>query len=66
MLWVSWPKGASKVVTDLNENVVREMGLELGLVDVKVCAVDETWSGLRFVHRSKDRKGEDAQEEAAG
>jgi hypothetical protein len=56
MLWVSWPKGASKVATDLNENVVREIGLAAGLVDVKVCAVNETWSGLKFVYRLKDRK----------
>ncbi|HVE41079.1 MAG TPA: DUF3052 domain-containing protein [Planctomycetota bacterium] len=55
MLWVSWPKGASKVKTDLNENVVREIGLQAGLVDVKVCAVDEVWSGLKFVRRLKDR-----------
>jgi len=56
MLWVSWPKGASKVATDLNENVVRAIGLKAGLVDVKVCAVNETWSGLKFVYRVKDRK----------
>jgi hypothetical protein len=55
-LWISWPKGASKVPTDLNENVVREIGLKSGLVDVKVAAVDETWSGLKFVFRRKDRK----------
>jgi hypothetical protein len=55
MLWVSWPKGASKVKTDLNENVVRDIGLKAGLVDVKVCAVDEVWSGLKFVRRLKDR-----------
>ena len=55
MLWVSWPKGASKVDTDLNGNVVREIGLRNGLVDVKVCAVDDTWSGLKFVYRLKDR-----------
>jgi hypothetical protein len=60
MLWVSWPKGASKVATDLNENVVRKIGLETGLVDVKVCAVDETWSGLKFVYRVRDRKGRDS------
>ncbi len=45
-LWISWPKGSSKVPTDLDENVVREIGLRHGLVDIKVCAVDETWSGL--------------------
>ncbi len=81
MLWVSWPKGASKVPTDpsarpprsaqgfdselapshprgqaLNENVVREIALRHGLVDVKVCAVDEVWSGLKLVRRLKDRR----------
>jgi hypothetical protein len=55
MLWVSWPKKASKVETDLDENIIREFGLKSGLVDVKVCAVDETWSGLKFVFRVKDR-----------
>jgi hypothetical protein len=56
MLWVSWPKGASKISTDLNENIIREIGLANGLVDVKVCAVDQNWSGLKFVYRLKDRK----------
>lgn len=56
MLWVSWPKGAAKVKTDLNENIVREIGLDHQLVDVKVCAIDEIWSGLKFVFRVKDRK----------
>ena len=55
-LWVSWPKGAARVATDLTENVVREIGLTRGVVDVKVCAVDETWSALKFVRRVKDRK----------
>jgi hypothetical protein len=55
MLWVSWPKGTSQVTTDLTENIVREIGLAHGLVDVKVCAVDATWSGLKFVRRVKDR-----------
>lgn len=54
-LWISWPKGASKIPTDLNENVIREIGLRHGLVDIKVCAVDEIWSGLKFVYRAKDR-----------
>jgi hypothetical protein len=54
-LWISWPKGASKIKTDVNENLVREIGLGNGLVDVKVCAVDEIWSGLKFVYRLKDR-----------
>jgi hypothetical protein len=54
-LWVCWPKRASGVATDLDENVVRAHGLAAGLVDNKVCAVDDTWSGLRFVYRVKDR-----------
>jgi hypothetical protein len=54
-LWVSWPKKSSGVPTDLDENVVREHGLEVGLVDVKVAAVDATWSGLKFVRRVRDR-----------
>lgn len=57
MLWVSWPKKASKVKTDLNGNVVRELILEGGLVDVKVCAVDAVWSGLKMMYRLEDRKG---------
>ena len=56
LLWISWPKKASKVMTNLDENVVRGVGLQNGLVDVKVCAVDEIWSGLKFVYRLKDRK----------
>jgi hypothetical protein len=55
MLWASWPKKSSGVVTDLDENKVREIGLAAGLVDVKVCAVTEVWSGLKFVRRMKDR-----------
>ncbi len=55
MLWVSWPKKTSGVETDLNENIVREIGLGTGLVDVKVCAVTDVWSGLKFVRRLKDR-----------
>jgi hypothetical protein len=55
MLWVAWPKKAAKLPTDLDENVVREIGLGAGLVDVKVCAVDEVWSGLKFVRRLRDR-----------
>jgi hypothetical protein len=54
-LWIAWPKKASGVPTDLTEDRIREIGLEIGLVDNKVCAVDDTWSGLRFVHRLKDR-----------
>jgi len=56
ILWVSWPKKTSGVATDLTENEVRDIGLELGLVDVKVCAVTEIWSGLKFVIRVKDRQ----------
>lgn len=56
ILWTSWPKGASKVKTDLTETIVRQIGLAKGLVDVKICAVDEVWSGLKFVYRLKDRK----------
>jgi hypothetical protein len=56
MLWVSWPKKASGVTTDLDENIIRKLGLDAGLVDVKVCAVSEVWSGLKFVIRLKDRK----------
>jgi hypothetical protein len=55
MLWVSWPKKASGVASDLNENEVRKIGLEAALVDVKVCAVNEVWSGLKFVIRVKNR-----------
>jgi hypothetical protein len=51
MLWICWPKKASGVATDLSEGVVRETGLAAGIVDSKVCAVDATWSGLRFTHR---------------
>ena len=51
MLWISWPKKASKIETDLDENIVREIGLKAGLVDVKVCAVDEIWSGLKLTPR---------------
>jgi hypothetical protein len=55
MLWISWPKAAAKMETDLSENIVREIGLQSGLVDVKVCAIDAQWSGLKFVRRLKDR-----------
>ena len=55
MIWISWPKKASKVPTDLTDMVVRNTGLAAGLVDVKVCAVDEVWSGLKFMYRVKDR-----------
>lgn len=55
ILWVSWPKGSSKVETDLNRDIIREYLLSNGLVDVKVCAVDSNWSGLKFMYRIKDR-----------
>ena len=54
-LWVAWPKKSSGVPTDVDENRVRAVGLGHGLVDNKVCAIDDTWSGLRFVVRLKDR-----------
>src|SRR5277367_2696032 len=56
MIWVSWPKKSSGVATELDENLVRGIGLNAGLVDVKVCAVTDGWSGLKFVRRVKDRK----------
>jgi len=55
LLWVSWPKKSSGVSTNLSDNIVRDIGLAAGLVDVKVCAVNEVWSGLKFVFRLKDR-----------
>ena len=58
MLWVAWPKRASGLPTDLSDNSVRQIGLDGGLVDVKVCAVNEVWSGLKFVYRLKDRKSQ--------
>ena len=54
-VWAAWPKRASAVETDVTEDVVREVALPLGLVDVKVCAIDETWSGLRLVIRKELR-----------
>lgn len=56
-LWVSWPKKASGVATDVTEDVVRDVALAHGLVDVKVCAVDDTWSALKLVVRLRDRPG---------
>jgi hypothetical protein len=55
MLWICWPKKTSAIESDLNDNIVREVGLGAGLVDVKVCAVDADWSGLKFVYRLRDR-----------
>ena len=56
MIWIAWPKKASKVPTDLTEDVIRDTAIALGLVDVKVCAVNEVWSGLKLVIPVKDRK----------
>lgn len=55
MIWVSWPKKASKIPTDITEDVIRALAFPLHLVDVKVCAVDETWSGLKLVIRKEHR-----------
>ena len=55
MVWVGWPKRASKVPTDITEDVVREVALSEGMVDVKVCAIDQVWSGLKLVYRLRDR-----------
>jgi hypothetical protein len=57
MIWVAWPKRASRVPTDMTEDVVRDVALPRGLVDVKVCAIDETWSGLKLVIRRELRRG---------
>jgi Protein of unknown function (DUF3052) len=56
MIWISWPKKASKIPTDITEDVIRDLALQNGLVDIKVCAVDEIWSGLKLVIPVKDRK----------
>ena len=56
-IWVSWPKKAAKVATDITEDTVRAIALPLGLVDVKVCAIDATWSGLKLVWRRENRAG---------
>ena len=55
MIWIAWPKKSSGLSTDLSFNRVQRIGLDAGLVDVKICAIDETWSGLKFVYRLKDR-----------
>jgi len=55
MIWIGWPKKSSGTTTDLSEDVVRRVGLDAGLVDVKVCAIDARWSGLKFVRRLRDR-----------
>ena len=56
MIWAAWPKKASGAATDLTEDGVRRIALDIGLVDVKVCAIDATWSGLKLVRRLKDRR----------
>ena len=56
IIWISWPKKASKMPTDITEDIIRELAIKNGLVDIKVCAVDETWSGLKLVIPVKDRK----------
>jgi hypothetical protein len=56
VIWISWPKKAAKIATDITEDVIRDIALPLGLVDVKVCAVDEIWSGLKLVVRLENRK----------
>jgi hypothetical protein len=55
MIWIAWPKKSSGVTTDLSFERVQKIGLDVGLVDVKICAIDDTWSGLKFVYRLKDR-----------
>jgi hypothetical protein len=62
MIWISWPKKASKVQTDITEDTIRDICLPMGLVDVKVCAIDQTWSGLKLVVRRQNR---DAHPQAA-
>ena len=54
-LWISWPKKSAKIETDINENIVRAIGIKNAMVDVKIAAVDDIWSGLKFVYRLKDR-----------
>lgn len=56
MIWTAWPKRAARIQTDLDENIIRDKGLSIGLVDIKVCAINEIWSGLKFVIPVKDRK----------
>lgn len=55
MIWISWPKKASKVITDITEDIIRNFAIQTGLVDIKVCAVDEIWSGLKLVIPVKSR-----------
>ena len=56
IIWISWPKKSSKILTDIDENVIRQEALELGLVDIKVCSVDDVWSGLKLVIRKENRQ----------
>jgi hypothetical protein len=56
MIWIGWPKKASGVATELDGNIIREIGLAMGLVDIKVCAIDDVWSGLKFVIRKENRR----------
>jgi hypothetical protein len=56
MLWASWPKKSSKVITDITEDIIRNYAIQIGLVDIKVCAIDEIWSGLKLVIPLKDRR----------
>ncbi len=56
MIWISWPKKSSRVDTDITEDVIREISLPMGLVDIKVCAVDDVWSGLKLVIRKENRR----------
>ncbi len=55
MIWVSWPKKTAKIISDINDNSIRDLALAIGLVDIKVCAIDEVWSGLKLVIPVKDR-----------
>ena len=56
ILWVSWPKKSSRVTTDMSEDIIRDIALPLGLVDTKVCAIDDTWSGLKLLIRCENRQ----------
>src|SRR5258705_580313 len=66
MIWIAWPKKRSGVATDLSFERVQRIGLACGLVDVKICAIDEVWSGLKFVYRLKDRLGSKEAQKAQG
>lgn len=55
MIWISWPKKSANILTDINENIIRDEAIKQGLVDVKVCAIDEVWSGLKLIYKLKDR-----------